>query len=202
MVNHPNRRLSQKWRPTPKQREVLEQGNDTSIMPTSRIPLRMFWGNLDNSLLQGLIQGHREDRRPLAEGERYLGRFIVPSFQRSPVWTESQQVRLIESIYMGLPIGALVYNETEIENPCDGWLLDGQQRMTAILAYSSGKIAVRGIRYTELEDSERRHFLRIAIPIVRTNIKDESQCRDIYERLIYGGTPHEPVAASSDGATR
>src|ERR1700730_7182068 len=104
------------------------------------MPPRSFYGAAYNSMISGLVMNHTRYVRPLASGERILGRFIVPTFQRGLVWTEAQQVRLIESIYIGMPIGSLVWNQTSHDNLCDGWLLDGQQRMTAILGYVSGKL--------------------------------------------------------------
>jgi hypothetical protein len=105
---------------------------------------------------------------------------------------ESQKIRLIESIYMGMPIGAIVWNQTKCNNPCDSWLLDGQQRMTTLLEYVAGDLVVQGWRYTDLPDIERRHFNRIGISVIETNIPDEVKCKDVYDRLVYGGTPHEP----------
>lgn len=46
--------------------------------------------------------------RPLRDGERRLAGFILPPFQRPPVWTEEQKVRLIESIWDGIPTGSYV----------------------------------------------------------------------------------------------
>jgi uncharacterized protein with ParB-like and HNH nuclease domain len=89
-----------------------------------------------------------EPDRALRSGERPLGRFILPPFQRPLVWTHQQQVRLIESIWSGLPIGAYVYNRAALDNACDCWLLDGQQRITAILAYMNGEFEVFDWRFT------------------------------------------------------
>jgi hypothetical protein len=71
--------------------------------------------------------------RDRPEGERRLGRFVLPPFQRPAVWTEAQKVRFIESIWGGLPLGSYVYNQpTRFHSPFDQWLLDGQQRVGAI----------------------------------------------------------------------
>jgi hypothetical protein len=35
---------------------------------------------------------------------------------------------------------------------------------------------------------------RISVAVVETNIADPAICRDVYDRLAYGGTPHEPNA--------
>lgn len=130
-------------------------------------------------------------------GERQLGPFVLPPFQRPPVWTREQQIRLIESMWNGLPIGAYVFNQTTLEHPCDGWLLDGQQRVTAILAYLSGEFRVYGWRFTDLPLPEKRGFMMMPISALITNVPDAGQCKDIYDRLAYGGTPHDAKESSN-----
>lgn len=135
-----------------------------------------------------IVRGH--SYRAPRDGERALGPFVLPSFQRPSVWTQTQQIRLIESIWEGLPIGAYVYNLTELDDPCDGWLLDGQQRVTAILAYYAGEFEVFGWKFSDLSVPEQRGFLLTSIGALETQISDEAQCRDVYDRLAYGGTAH------------
>lgn len=158
-------------------------------MPPDRImPRRWFHGDTGNWMMKSVLFD-AGSRRALVKGERYLGYFIVPAFQRPFVWTLRQQQRLIESIYAGMPLGTLVWNEVQ-DSPCDGWLLDGQQRMTTIASYVAGEFHVCNWRYSDLPDSERRHFERMSIPVVTTHIADPEKCWDVYERLAYGGTAH------------
>lgn len=158
--------------------------------PARIMPERWFYGETMQWLIRGVMTDYAGAMRPLAPGERYIGAFILPAFQRPMVWTTAQKVRLIESLYMGLPIGALVYNQTQRISPCDRWLLDGQQRVTAITEWMRGDLLVNGWRYPDLPLIERRHFERIGCAVIETRIETEAGCRDIYERLAYGGTAH------------
>ncbi len=99
--------------------------------------------------------------RPLQPGERKLGNFIVPPFQRPPVWTEEQKVRFIESIWHGLPLGSYVVNRTLDLRRVDNWLLDGQQRITAIVEYVNDAFPVLGLRWSELAQVDHRSFAMI-----------------------------------------
>lgn len=157
-----------------------------------RVPKRWFFGEGANRLIQYLVMPPNVEQRPLVNGERQLGHFILPPFQRPLVWTEYQKTRLIESIYLGLPIGSLIWNCTSWGHETDGWLLDGQQRMSAILEYATGNLRVNGWLYTDLPESEKSHFLRMSVSIIETNVRDSARCLDLYERLAYGGTPHQP----------
>ena len=160
--------------------------------PTGSIrlmPKRWFQAsNLNSPIIEMIERGHG---RPLAEGERRLGAFILPPFQRPPVWTRDQQVRLIESIWNGLPIGAYVHNQV-IGFPFDQWLLDGQQRVTAILRYMLGDFPVFGWRFTDLPRAERLGFELTPVAQLQTRLTSKEDCQDVYNRLAYGGTSHAP----------
>jgi hypothetical protein len=158
--------------------------------PPRLMPERWFYGQTMNWPIAQVARCEPAFMRPLAEDERFLGRFIVPSFQRPLVWTKRQKARLIESIYQGMPIGSLVDNETRHDDPCDGWLLDGQQRTNAICEYLAGEFAVMGWRYPELPEIEQRHFQRMGVPVIQTAISDPAMCQEVYDRLVYGGTAH------------
>lgn len=153
------------------------------------MPARKLYGMTGQRMITSLLAENQRPPRALAAGERYLGSFIIPTFQRGLVWSEAQKVRLIESIYIGLPIGSLVCN-SRYDCPCDGWLLDGQQRMTTIVGYGAGEFPVQGWRFPDLPKKEQAHFLRMGILLIETQIDNEAECRDIYDRLVYGGTPH------------
>jgi hypothetical protein len=52
-------------------------------MTADRImPERSFYGAVGQNMISGLVENHRGYIRSLAPGERYIGRFIVPAFQR------------------------------------------------------------------------------------------------------------------------
>ena len=159
-----------------------------------KIPETWFRASGQHTTMAFLNAASQERYAPLREGERRLGWFVLPAFQRPPVWTREQQVRFVESCWLGLPIGAFIYNRTEdMNSPHDGWLLDGQQRVTAVLAYMADEFPVMGHLFSELTEADlRRWSMGVAFPSMVTNIDDEAQLRDVYDRLAYGGTPHEP----------
>lgn len=165
--------------------------NSHTPSPRRIMPERLYQGQSFNCIY-GLIMD-KTDLRTLALGERHLaGPFILPPFQRPLVWTNRQKVRLIESIYLGLPIGSIIWNRTRANEPTDSWLLDGQQRLSAIYGYLNNEFPVCGYIWRNLPESEKVHFKRICIGMIEVNICDPEQCRDLYERLVYGGTPHDP----------
>lgn len=162
-------------------------------MVERRIPETWFRAQGQHTTMAFITASHMARETPLGPGERHLGWFILPPFQRPPVWTREQQIRFVESCWMGLPIGVFIYNRTEKEGPFDCWLLDGQQRVTAVIAYMADEFPVLGYRFSELTQADLRKWsMSVAFPCMMTNLEDEAQLREVYDRLAYGGTPHEP----------
>lgn len=160
-----------------------------------KMPRPWFRANNTAGPLFGI---YKEDdtcwRTKLYPGERRLGNFILPGFQRPPVWTEAQKVRFIESIWNGLPLGAYIVNRViqPLDNPYDGLLLDGQQRVTAILDYVANKFPVMGLFWKDLTRTDQIQFGMTPMSYLETELSDMDVIKEIYDRLAYGGTPHEP----------
>lgn len=163
------------------------------------MPRPWFKASMHNTTMAFLMRG--EGRvAPLTEGERLLGHFVLPPFQRPPVWTRGQQVAFLESAWGGLPLGSFVLNRpSRYGSPFDNWLLDGQQRVTAVLAYLADEYPVLGYCYSEITDRDRRQWMMaMSFPYLEVQSEDPAELEDIYNRLAYGGTAHEPRVAPND----
>ncbi len=75
---------------------------------------------------------------------------LDPDFQRGYVWTEEQQRKYVEYILRGGKSGRDLYTN------CPGWqrgkvgnyvMVDGKQRLTAVLTYLDNKLAIFGGHY-------------------------------------------------------
>lgn len=143
-------------------------------------------------------------RRVRDEDATTHGGFILPPFQRPPAWDDARRARYVESLYLGLQGMPIVWNDAgEAEgpdggpHPTEGWLIDGQQRIGAILAYVLEGLEVfggteHGHRWSDLSGAERGVFARIQIPSVRIASSDAGHLEEIYRRLAFGGVPHLP----------
>ena len=158
------------------------------------IPKPFLDATTRNCTIEHGLAGQRSQMRPAKPGERVLGAFKLPPFQRGSVWTKQQQVRFIESIWLHLPIASYVVNvdwRTHLNYPCSDWLLDGQQRWTAIIDYTEHRFEVFGLFFGELDIAQQRKFKNHPFPSIETRDLTIEQCREVYERLAYGGTNHE-----------
>ena len=124
------------------------------------------------------------------------GQLKIPQFQRDYVWDIEKAASLIDSILRGYPIGALIYWRTNdrlrevrnigrldfpevIEGERVNYVLDGQQRLTSILAALEGE-------KVELRDGTLRDYASLRVhlnrnddelPIVRA---DDPEEKDAY----------------------
>jgi hypothetical protein len=128
--------------------------------------------------------------------------FFVPPFQRPLVWDEARMVAFVESAYLGLHLGTLVYNDA-MDLPMSGgkfhrtdrWLIDGQQRCNALWQYVNDAFPVftgtsHEHRWSDLNELEQRTFGMIQIGYTKLTTGDEHELRTVYDRLNFGGVPH------------
>lgn len=187
----------------------LRDGADKSSPPKASIPdagrcIPDSWFRATASAqTMGMLQQKDLRTVPLSVGEKKLGRFVLPPFQRPPVWSRDQQIRFVESCWLGLPIGAIVYNSpNDYSSTTDQWLLDGQQRVTALYSYMTDDFPVMGHRFSELTIVDHRRWsMGVSLPCLITQLEDVGELAEVYDRLAYGGTPHDPaqrIEARSD----
>ncbi len=120
------------------------------------------------------------------------GQFVIPEIQRPFVWKRSQVRDLIDSLYNGYPTGYIITwknpdVQTKEGTPANGKhvLIDGQQRITALMAAISGlevldddfdKIKIK-IAFNPLADDPTKRF---AVQDA-SHLKDKKWIPDISE---------------------
>ena len=104
---------------------------------------------------------------------------LDPEYQRGHVWTEAQQIAYVEHVLHGGTGGKDIYWN------CPGWmstwtgpleLVDGKQRITAVLAFLDNKIPAFGFYYREYEDN-----LHILVATFRFHINNLRKRKDILQ---------------------
>lgn len=133
-----------------------------------------------------------------SDNERRLLRLVLPPWQRGECWSVEQKTRFIEGIFLGLGTGYYVVNGADYADggrplPMSGWLLDGQQRISAIRDFMDDRFPVfQDVFYSGLDRPTRlRRFLRESFPCFELEYTgNEAVLKDLYNRLNFGGTPH------------
>jgi hypothetical protein len=135
----------------------------------------------------------REIFTQIEEGELDL----APDFQRSFVWKDKQQLRLIESILLGIPLPAFYFNQVK-----DGahQVIDGVQRLTTLKRFMSDNLelkeadleylkSLQGKKFSSLDVAIRRRFsgTQIVAHVIEPQTPDEVKY-DIFSRVNTGGS--------------
>ncbi|MEU9082491.1 DUF262 domain-containing protein [Streptomyces sp. NPDC048357] len=112
---------------------------------------------------------------------------LQPEYQRKAVWPERAKVSLMETILLGYPIPEIYLSyETSPDGEQTASVVDGQQRLTSLLAFLENKFPLDGLEdeklgekfegkfFRELPEEVRRDFFEYRFPIRRlSNLADE-----------------------------
>jgi hypothetical protein len=123
---------------------------------------------------------------------------LAPDFQRSFVWKDRQQIRLIESILLGIPLPAFYFNQ---DSQGAHQVIDGVQRLTTVKLFMQNQLSLqdthleylkdlKGLTYDTLEAPVRRRFAntQIVAHVIEPQTPDEVKY-DIFNRVNTGGSP-------------
>lgn len=112
------------------------------------------------------------------EGQSGSFRIKLPRYQRGVVWTETQQKKLIESIFNGFPIGSMLgyrtgEKDTSGPTPRDVVeLVDGLQRATTIINFMDRPLAYSPV--TELFEPDVIKALNEKFFRLHTNLEEDA----------------------------
>ena len=127
------------------------------------------------------------------------GMEMNPDFQRGHVWTEEQQIKWMEYLLQGGASGRVLYFNAPWWGDFDKRrypykdfvLVDGLQRLTAILRFINNEIAIFGGHYIEdFEDRLRMARAEMNLLININNLKTKADVLTWYIQMNDGGTPH------------
>jgi len=160
----------------------------------NKLPEKILSGTTRDMSVSHLLQPAPE----VLLSERSLLRWVLPPWQRPEVWDLARKRAFIEGIFLGLGAGYYVVHEEDWDRdgqrkPMSGWLLDGQQRISAIRDFVQGEVVIfDGLRWGDLSELDRlRRFLRAPFPYVEIAYQDdERRLKEIYVRMNFGGMAH------------
>lgn len=167
-------------------------------MKYNRIPRPLEQGRFSETSIDHIwIHGMRKEYNDYIDPcfRMVLG-FPIPEFQRPLCWTEDQQIKFIESVWLQIPIGTYTYVQLDWDLddgkpvPMSGWLIDGQQRLTALERYWNDEFPVFNLKFSELNQAEKRRFLHTKFCHYEIRRHELDHVKDIYRKLAFGGVPH------------
>ncbi|RDJ20748.1 DUF262 domain-containing protein [Bosea caraganae] len=116
---------------------------------------------------------------------------MSPPFQRNPVWTVRQKSSLIETILLEFPIPEIyMQNIVEEDGKEKHIIVDGQQRIRAILEYITGDFEIeeegsrwQGLSFDDLSSEERKKIYEYRLLVRILPEMPTEQIRDIFQRI-------------------
>lgn len=161
------------------------------------IPPRLLNGSRREYTIGHLLEGTPID--PTLPDERRLLSLVLPPWQRRETWALAQKQRFIEGIFLGFGCGSYVINGSDWLDdgrpaPMSGWLLDGQQRISALRDFFANDLVVFGdVTYSSFTTAESLRLKREPFHCYEIEYNDnEDTLIELYDRLNYSGTPHTP----------
>jgi hypothetical protein len=137
-------------------------------------------------------------------------------YQRGTVWKKGQRQGLIDSLLRGYQIPLFFVHVEERKNNFTGgvektaWIVDGQQRMAAIVGYLQNEFELpdpdrskpgsalpagskerqswTGLKFGELSQEDREQLLLTELHVIEMSADDPNEVRDLFIRL-QAGTP-------------
>ena len=116
---------------------------------------------------------------------------MYPDFQRGHIWTEEQQIAFCEFIVSGGKCPPILFNHPTMMEGEGGnmVLVDGLQRITALVKMMNNDLKIFGHYINEYED-RLITFRRLKILIYINELKTREQVLEWYLQLNDGGTQH------------
>jgi hypothetical protein len=114
----------------------------------------------------------------------HFGINMSPDYQRGNVWGLSDKEKLLNSIFDNIDIGKFVF--IKLPYAFEGKLfeiLDGKQRVTAIIDFFENRYSYNGRYYKDLSWKDQGHFEHYNINIAETDIEELSK-KKIYKYFL------------------
>ena len=121
----------------------------------------------------------------------YFGVDMNPEYQRELVWTDADKVLLIDSVYNHVDIGKFVFVHLQFDaNGPTYEILDGKQRVTALMEFYTDQFRYKGLTFSEMSDRDQSHFENFYVSIAELNMpKDKNTLYKYFIKLNTGGKP-------------
>jgi hypothetical protein len=146
--------------------------------------------NYQNRDIRGLLYMYFSD----------YGFDLNPEYQRGNVWTLEQKQALIRSIFDQVDIGKFAVikrpwgsNPSEPLTPKLYEVLDGKQRITALVEFFLGRFEYNGRTFHELHPLDQSHFRNYSVSYAETTPLTKAQKYRYFLRLNTTGTPVDPA---------
>ena len=115
-----------------------------------------------------------------------------PEYQREAVWDLSDKVALIDSVFNNVDIGKFTFIRLPFNPDPHSFqyeILDGKQRLQALVDFVEGRFEYRGKKFQELHPMDQHHFESHSVVMTETdNLTFKQKCQ-YFLKLNTSGKP-------------
>lgn len=124
----------------------------------------------------------------------HFGIDFNPNYQRGNIWDKKDKTNLLDSIFKGIDTGKIVLIKLPFkENAPSYEMLDGKQRMLALLEFYEGRITYKGFHFRDLHPKDRYHFNTHIIPLGEVDEEiTQAKKYKYFLRMNTSGKPQDP----------
>ena len=116
---------------------------------------------------------------------------LQPDYQRNQVWSKAAKIMLMDTILRNIPMPKIFLQAILKDQDTYRIVIDGQQRLTAILDYLSGRFALdapyegehAGKRFSELPPTVQNEILNYKVDVNEIRNATKDVIHDIYSRV-------------------
>jgi hydrogenase maturation factor len=116
-----------------------------------------------------------------------FGLNLDPEYQREHVWTIEDKISLIDSIFNNIDIGKFVYVHLGYSGEYIYEVLDGKQRIRAILDFYEDRFKYKGKYFSDLSNRDQDHFDGYSISYAEIQNATYEQKLKYFLKLNTGG---------------
>jgi len=112
------------------------------------------------------FQTYQQDISSIWNRYYHFGIDMNPDYQRGNVWALEDKVALIDSIFNNIEIGKFSFIELPFkENSPSSEVLDGKQRITALVEFKEGRFKYKGYTYRDLSFTDQNHIRHYSVSV-------------------------------------
>jgi hypothetical protein len=138
------------------------------------------------------IQSYRTTLNGLVLNYYHFGIDMDPDYQRGYVWDLEDKRKLIDSIFKEMKIGLFVLNKLPFrEKGPMSEIIDGKQRLTAIIEFIEDRFDFQGYKWSELYHVDRDRFMNLPIELAEF---EESSKENILKTFLNVNQAGKPVS--------
>lgn len=113
----------------------------------------------------------------------YFGTDFDPEYQREYVWELEDKIALIDSIFNNVDIGKFAFIHKGYDDKYIYEILDGKQRIRAILDFFENRFAYNGLYFNDLCNRDKNHFEYYPLSVAEVRESDRKQILKYFVKL-------------------